>query len=96
MLQNQFAIGLKVAIRSYEDGDFEEILRILKMTRTDDNNHELKWVLRYISGINDKSKSVTHGIEILKTFGSNVDEQKEKYGEFNKKLRYFFNNRGIK
>lgn len=86
------AIGLKVVIRRYEDGDFENILKILKTTRSDDDNHELKWVLRYISNLSDKGLAVSDGIDKLKNFGK---EQRQAHPAYVDGINKFFESRGV-
>jgi len=86
------ATGLKVVIRRYENGDFDKILEILNQTRTDDDNHELKWMLRYISGLPDKGKAVTAGIEKLREFG---EEQSQYHRAYLTELNSFIESRGV-
>jgi uncharacterized repeat protein (TIGR02543 family) len=57
-------------MRTFEQQDFDRILGLLRQTRTDDDNHELKWVLRYISGTTDKEKGINEGVRKLREFGA--------------------------
>ncbi len=92
-LQNPYtlAVGLQVAMRTFEPQDFDRILGLLRQTRTDDDNHELKWVLRYISGTTDKEKGINEGVRKLRAFGSTATE----HATYAEELRALLGSRGI-
>jgi hypothetical protein len=88
----QRGIALKTLMASFEPEDFEDILELLRQTRTDDDNHELKWVLRYIGGLNDKEKGIDTGVVRLMQYGSESDTHRD----YQESLENFLLSRGIR